>query len=624
MDSARSLFVFFVAGLLGVASCSPSRNTGHTGTGTDGCPAACSQCDAQGKCHDCSSPGANACSGDKVVVCNADGTRGADVKVCDTAAGYTCQGGDCQSACDIAASTRSYIGCDYWPTTTLTSELNPYFDFAVAVANPMTVGDAVQGASAQITVTIGNKMVAQKTVAPGAVETIILPWVQALSFQPTCDKTGNCTLIKESSAQVTAGAYHLTSSLPVTVYQFSPLQFEKPFTATCQDPPYKACTRVADCHAGDTCAFNAMYGQKVCQDTKTCHSYTNDASVLLPTAALKNEYIALSRQTRDTADAAGGGSETKPGFVTIVATDDQTQVMVTSSAYTEPSKSVPALSPGSSQSYMLNKGDVLQLVSKLASSPCANMSSDTNYDYCDLGPDYDLTGTHIVSDKPVAVFGGHSCAFIPYNKFACDHIEEQITPLETWGQKILVAQTKPATKGEPNVWRVVSGSDGNMITFDPASVHAPLSLDSGGYVEFVAQGGFQVTATGRAAVGQYMVGENFFDNASIEVGDPSLGLGVPVEQFRSNYDFLSPSTYTENDLTLIAPMDATITLDDQPVNGTWIAIGASGYGYQYVSLQPGAHHVTGTSAFGITVSGLANYTSYLYVGGQNLNDVPLQ
>ena len=120
-----------------------------------------------------------------------------------------------------------------------------------------------------------------------------------------------------------------------------------------------------------------------------------------------------------------------------------------------------------------------------------------------------------------------------------------------------------------------------------------------------------------------MVGENYVDMTSIQVGDPSLGLGVPVEQYRSGYDFLSPSTYTINTLTLIGPMGSMITLDNNPVTAPFIPIGGSGFGYAYVDIKAGAHHVTGGSPFGITVSGVANFTSYLYVGGQNLNDIPV-
>ena len=43
----------------------------------------------------------------------------------------------------------------------------------------------------------------------------------------------------------------------------------------------------------------------------------------------------------------------------------------------------------------------------------------------------DLTGYYINSTKPIALFGGHACAFVPDEPITmfCDHIVEQIPPI---------------------------------------------------------------------------------------------------------------------------------------------------------------------------------------------------
>lgn len=41
----------------------------------------------------------------------------------------------------------------------------------------------------------------------------------------------------------------------------------------------------------------------------------------------------------------------------------------------------------------------------------------------------DLTGFFINSSKPIAVYAGHSCAFVPEDVFFCDHMVEQIPPV---------------------------------------------------------------------------------------------------------------------------------------------------------------------------------------------------
>jgi hypothetical protein len=281
------------------------------------------------------------------------------------------------------------------------------------------------------------------------------------------------------------------------------------------------------------------------------------------------------------------------------------------------------MTPGSTATFNLDAGTVLQVISRKDTGPCKNTDNDGLATYCDLGPDHDLTGTTLAANKPIAVFGGHDCTFVPYNKWACDHVEEQLIPVNTWGQKIAVVETTPQTNGEPNVWRVVSASDNNMITFDPASAHAPVTLNSNQYVEFIATGGFYAAGTGRIAIAQYMVGENAID-MNTTVGDPAMGLGVPVEQYRDSYDFLTPDTYTHSYVSVIAPSGTNIMLDGAPLGGTWSALGGSGFSYLRDEVMPGAHHMTGDAKFGITVSGIANFTSYLYVGGLNLNDIVLQ
>src|SRR5262245_32554732 len=106
-----------------LAATAPLLLTGCKVTGRgNGCPANCKVCSGDGKCMDCT-PGENACSGESVAACNDDGTIGPIIKGCDTSQGSKCGHGDCLSACEAAAAEHSYLGCDYWPTTTLNAQL---------------------------------------------------------------------------------------------------------------------------------------------------------------------------------------------------------------------------------------------------------------------------------------------------------------------------------------------------------------------------------------------------------------------------------------------------------------------------------------------------------------------
>jgi len=67
------------------------------------------------------------------------------------------------------------------------------------------------------------------------------------------------------------------------------------------------------------------------------------------------------------------------------------------------------------------------------------------------------------------------------------------------------------------------------------------------------------------------------------------------------------------------------TLDDMGMSiGFNQPIGAGDYGFEVIELTPGAHHIESAKPFGITVSGVAAFTSYLFAGGLNLLELAPQ
>ena len=153
------------------------------------------------------------------------------------------------ATCADSVSRNSYIGCDYWPTVTL-NPVWPQFDYAVAVSNPQT---------SDVTVTVtGGALSATKTVTvpAGQVQAITLPWVPELKG-PTFDENTAVTDPGQSRI-VSGGAYHLTTDFPVSVYQFSALEYE--IDAGTLDPDGGTCPGEGDAGAGPH-----------------CYSYSNDA-----------------------------------------------------------------------------------------------------------------------------------------------------------------------------------------------------------------------------------------------------------------------------------------------------------------------------------------------------------
>ncbi|MBN1653227.1 MAG: IgGFc-binding protein [Deltaproteobacteria bacterium] len=565
-------------------------------------------------------PGRITCGGsNNVVQCSKDGRDLKEIKQCDASAGEHCDliNGGCADLCKAAEATKSYIGCEYWAVPTINSELkeafftasevNP-FRFAIAIANPQAV-------TADVQIERAGSLISEKSVEPGEMTTIELDWIPLL-FDGISDQNEPDAVPR--SVKVKDGAYRISSSVPVTAYQFNPLRFQEEV------------------------------------DNERYYSHTNDASLLLPTQALTGNYVVMSRPTRlvvSTVSASSncGGSDqlpcyeqsrsSSPGFLAIVGVDDEpTQVQIKTTSYLveDDNGVVPNLAPGEVLSLSLEKGEVLQLLSATpeecpensyqdeistcssnrdaASEPCATF----NYTYCDVDARYDLTGTQISASGRISVISGHNCAFVPHNRWACDHLEESMFPTESWGKEIFVALSEPIRE-EPNVIRVLSNSDENAISFSP-EVYEKVSINAGEYIEFAADRDFRVRGTHALMVAQFLVGQDYagFRSSGLRSeGDPGMSLGIPQEQWRERYTFLAPDTFPDSTVIVIARKNQSVVLDGRLVTG-FRAIKGTAMSAARVNVESGQHLIEATATFGIVVYGYALYTSYIYPGGLDL------
>jgi hypothetical protein len=592
----------------GAVSCTGNAASTCGPDGVFGGPTACGdqRCVPDLGCRTCE-PGTTTCGDDgRVMRCNPDGNGQTAQAPCNATS--VCNAGACTELCALARTQNSYLGCDYWPTTTLNSALGSHssdpfdnagpptgvagFPFAIAVANPQRVPAEVRVSGGALTADL------TVTVDPGAVQTIRLPWVQLVS-QVT---QRGAARLAGTSAFAVGGAYHVVTSVPVTIYQFNPLSYRDVNRTNC-DPRIDV----------------------------DCFAYTNDASLLLPTHVLTGNYTVLSWPTQGT-QATTGGFSSSSGFIAIVGTaPGTTTVSVHTTASVRTGTLVAPLSPDDTETYDLEQGDVLLLASgTITSAAACNVDpvprAGDGARVCRPNRQLDLTGSIIEANHPVAVFGGHNCAMIPYNHFACDHIEEQLFPNETLGNHYFVARTTPQHRGtpEPNVVRILSNRDSNMVTFSPANVHVPVMLDRGEFVEFEHQADFEVEGSGPFAVAQYLVGQDYFDDSSpfgpVGVGDPDMVLEVPVAQWRTSYSFLTPESYTSSFVNVVAQHGADILIDGRGLGVTPTRVGGFDIYRIDLSTSTGAHRIgcINGMTFSIKVYGFGSYTSYMYPGGLDL------
>lgn len=260
---------------------------------------------------------------------------------------------------------------------------------------------------------------------------------------------------------------------------------------------------------------------------------------------------------------------------------------------------------GATIMHTLNRGDVLLLVASGSSGNGACAADD-------------LTGTTVSANRPVAVIGGHACTNMPCASVACDHLEEQLFPIETWGNNYLVSGLRERGAAEPSVVRILSRTAANALTFTGIATPAGCAmLNAGQFCEFEAVPDFQVRGTASLLIAQFMVGQGRFNG----VGDPAMVLEVPTQQFRSDYVFNVPASYTQNFLTITYnTMGGPPQLDGRAV-AAGAAVAGTPYSVARQAITPGSHRMMGGAAFGIKVTGTASYTSYMYPGGLDLNQL---
>lgn len=480
--------------------------------------------------------------------------------------------------CAQAAASKSYIGCDFYPTV-VPNNVWSIFDYAVVAAN---AGDE----PADVTVMLGADVVATATVPPNGLSKIYLPWITSLKG-PDTNTCGAATPVS-TSVKFKDAAYHLTATRPITLYQFSALQYQG-----AGGPPGKD--------------WSSCPGNQVCPDLIIpspigCFSFSNDASLLLPSTAMTGTYRITTQ--------SGWAQANLGSYFAVTGTQDGTNVTANISAAgrTQAGLDLPATNGGGSVNFTLDQGEVALLVGT---------------------PTADLSGSLVTADKPVQVIAGVPCINQPLDASACDHVEESVFPAETLGNRYFVTTpTGPRNNNPGHIVRLYGNFDGTTLTYPGVQPPgAPTSLNAGQVVELGrVTSDFEVVGSESFAVGSFMLGGSEADpnaGGGSELGDPSQSMSTPVDQYRSKYVFLAPDDYDVSFVDIVMPLTANVTLDGSPL-GVAPSPLSSDFGIARVQLGPGidgAHLLDSDVPVGIQVMGYGAYTSYHYPGGLDLKSI---
>lgn len=326
------------------------------------------------------------------------------------------------------------------------------------------------------------------------------------------------------------------------------------------------------------------------------------ASLLLPTSAWSTISVGVT---------PGPSLSVYDPYLQIFATQDATEVNIEAPVAITAGTGVVGSNARQIIPRVLRRGEVLQLNQRA-----------------------ELGGSTVRSNKPVAVWGGHTCMNVPNNTYACDSTHQQLPPVAHLGTEYVAVRPPSRTVMEEDaLWRFVGTRTGTVLTFTPPQPTAPTTLEPGQTVEFWAPGPFVVRS--QDALHPFLATQLMHGGAGFpgNVGDPDFVLLVPPGQFLSSYLFFTDHTYANTHLVFVRRKTAQgtfapVTLDcGAPLQ--WLTTGDPNFEYAIVTWHKtdvggctnGMRRASSSEPFGLTVWGTDYFVSYAYPAGMGVNRI---
>ncbi|SFV61544.1 Hemagglutinin/hemolysin-related protein [hydrothermal vent metagenome] len=286
--------------------------------------------------------------------------------------------------------------------------------------------------------------------------------------------------------------------------------------------------------------------------------YTTDAYLLLPDKLLGREYYTVGYENIFNDEFA------------LIATEDNTIVNVT-------------------------------LANSLGSFD-VNLSKGEVYQY---QQNEELTASHISSNKNIAVVSGNQCTDIPDGNYACDHIVEQMLPVDTWEKEFITVPLKTRLNGD--TFRVIASQNNSDITINDTVV---ATLNAGEYYETILTTSSAISSNSPIMVAQYSNGSSFDGVTS----DPFMALVPATAQYDTTHIINTPSGFTDY-INLVVPTASVndVQLDDGNIDvSEFTVVAGTNYSSAQLQISEGQHTVSSSAKIGLLGYGFADYDSYGY------------
>ena len=381
----------------------------------------------------------------------------------------------------------------------------------------------------------------------------------------------------------------------------------------------------------DTCALHVTATKNISLFATNYKRATFDATNVLPTASLLNEYIIQTYTPSD----HGGTSATQGSHFAIIAAEDNTVV-----------EYVPTVETKGIQEYLTqynNWGDqVFDMYPEYKRFKNFHNIGDTILsDTLMAGQVFyvwtgkkdkepgDLSGTYVKArnGKKIAVFQGCPHTNIPYQVKQRDHIFSQAMPVQYWGNTFVLT----ASASRPcDAIRILALNDNTDVYINGTKVHTiDFSVDKKRYWEFeigtsgtyAKDGSCLVTTSCPCAVHLFMVSQQYHGDKNSS-GDPAMLWINPIEQQIDQVTFAtyaSSNGTTDHYTNVVTDKPELMELDGVSIASQFAPVsGSNTYYYARVSLGNAASSHTlksNGSNFIAHVYGFTSNESYGYSAG---------
>ena len=245
-------------------------------------------------------------------------------------------------------------------------------------------------------------------------------------------------------------------------------------------------------------------------------SHTSDSFFALPTTEVDGGYVYYGISVPRASHLSQIYSS-----ILIVGTKNNTmmKLTVTQSVIISVGNIVTYLIPGRECSFVINR---LQTVY--------------------IGSVEDLSGTKIVTDKPVSVFSGHECGNVPPNVTACSYLIEQIPPTALWGD---VYYTVPLANKRSYTIKMLVAHDFTIVNMYCNNTLESYVMNEGEFVDKTLQMKEYCTIYSNKQI--LVVQFSHGGTQDIGYGDPMMMLVPAANQFLSEFYFSTIRNPLESD-----------------------------------------------------------------------------